>query len=79
MNTMLLKVSDTLAAELAEAANRRGISKSELVREAIRTVLREDESARTGSDLSRVADLVGAFPGPSDLSVNRKYLEGLGE
>ena len=79
MNTMSLKVSDTLAAELAEAANRRGISKSELVREAIRTVLREDESARAGSGLSRVADLVGAFPGPSDLSVNRKYLEGLGE
>ena len=79
MNTMSLKVSDSLAAELAEAANRRGVSKSELVREAIRTFLRKDESARPGSSLYRVADLVGAFPGPSDLSVNRKYLEGLGE
>ena len=78
MNVISLKVPDVLAAELAAAASRRGMSKSALVREAIHTFLREDEGVRSGSALSRVADLVGAFPGPSDLSVNKEYLEGLG-
>lgn len=79
MNTISLKVPDTLAAELAAAANRRQVSKSELIREAIRAFLRGDQAFPAGAALSRMADLVGAFPGPSDLSVNKKHLEGLGE
>ena len=79
MNTISLKVSDALAAELATAASRRGVSKSELVRAAIRALLREDEGIRRGSSLSPVSHLVGAFSGPADLSVNKQYLEGLGE
>ena len=79
MNTISLKVPDTLASELAAAANRRHVSKSELIREAIRVFLQGEQAAPAGGALSRITDLVGAFPGPSDLSVNKKYLEGLGE
>lgn len=79
MNVISLKVPDVLAAELAAAANRRGMTKSALVREAIQAFLREGESVQSGSALSRVADLVGAFPGPPDLSANKEYLKGMGE
>ena len=79
MNIMSLKISDALAVRLAEAASQRGMSKSALVREAIRAFLRADETAGSGPILSPVADLVGAFPGPADLSVNKRYLEGMGE
>ena len=79
MNTISLKVPDALASELAAAANRRQVSKSELIREAIRVFLQGEQPAPARGSLSQMTDLVGAFPGPSDLSVNRKYLEGLGE
>lgn len=78
MNMVSLKVSDTLAAELTTAASRRGMSKSALIREAIQAYLQGEEAVPSGSALSRVTDLVGAFSGPSDLSVNKKYLDGLG-
>ncbi|MCY4182637.1 MAG: ribbon-helix-helix protein, CopG family [Gammaproteobacteria bacterium] len=71
---------ETLSAELAAAARRRGISKSALVREAIQSFLLADEAAGGREPgLTRIADLVGAFTGPADLSVNDKYLEGFGE
>lgn len=79
MNVISLKVPDVLAAELAAAANHRGMTKSALVREAIQAFLREGDSVQSDSALSRVADLVGAFPGPPDLSVNKEYLKGMGE
>jgi len=80
MNTVSLKMPEFLSAELAAAARRRGISKSALVREAIQSFLLADEGAvAQESALARVADLVGAFHGPVDLSVNEKYLDGFGE
>ncbi len=79
MNTISFKVPDALASELAAAANRRQMSKSELVREAIRVFLQGEQASPARGGLSGLNDLVGAFPGPSDLSVNKKYLEGLGE
>ncbi len=80
MGTISLKIPETLVAELAAAASRRGVSKSVLVREAIRSfLLAEEASARPESALSQVADLVGAFSGPADLSVARKHMDGFGE
>ena len=80
MNTISLKMPEPLALELSAAASRRGISKSALVREAIQTFLLADEATRRQeSALTRVADLVGAFSGPADLSTNKDHLEGFGE
>ncbi len=80
MSTISLKVPDTLEAELCAAASRRGVSKSALVREAIQSYLLTAEKAeRPESALSQVADLVGAFPGPADLSVGKNHLDGFGE
>ena len=74
-----LKIPEPLAAEVAAAAHRGGVSKSALIREAIEAFLHRDEAFRPRSALSLVADLVGACEGPEDLSVNRKYMEGFGE
>ena len=74
-----LKMPEPLAAEVAAVAQRRGVSKSALIREAIETFLNGDEAHHPRSALDLVADLVGACEGPEDLSVNKKYMEGFGE
>ena len=76
--TTSLKVPEPLAAEIAAVARRRGISKSALIREAVRTFL-STEQAEPRSALDRTHDLVGAFEGPEDLSTNPEYVKGFGE
>ena len=78
MITTSLKVPEPLAAEIAAVARRRGISKSALIREAVRTFL-STEQAEPRSALDRMHDLVGAFEGPEDLSTNPEYMKGFGE
>ena len=73
-----MKMPDPLAAELAAAARRTGMSKSALIREALTAYLERSETERPGSALTRVADLDGIICGPEDLSVNQDYLEEFG-
>ena len=78
MSTVSLKVSDPLAAELAETARRKGVSKSALIRDALEAYLHGSGVLQSGSALSKVADLVGSLSGPEDLSTNKEYLQGFG-
>lgn len=78
MNTVSLKMPDTLAAAITETARQKGVSKSALIREALTEYLGRLETEQPGSALSRVADLLGILSGPEDLSVNKDYLEGFG-
>ncbi|WP_419935136.1 ribbon-helix-helix domain-containing protein [Candidatus Palauibacter sp.] len=78
MRPISLKMPRHLAREVSEAARRRGVSRSALIREALETFLRRERAAPTVSALSRAVDLVGAFPGPDDLSVNPDYMRGFG-
>ena len=78
MNTISLKVPDPLAAELAEMAQRRGVSKSALIREALEAYLQTDGAESAGSALSQVGDLRGILSGPEDLSANKDYLRKFG-
>lgn len=80
MKTVTVKLSSALNARLDRAAKQRGQSKSDLVREALETLLngaRGTRPARSALDLA--GDLVGSIEGPGDLSTNPKYLEGLGK
>lgn len=70
MNTISLKVPDSLAAELAEAAQQQGVSKSALIRDALEAYLQTHGPARSRSALAQVADLRGILSGPEDLSSN---------
>ena len=81
-----LKMPEALVDEVTEEAQRRGVSRSALIREAVtehlngRTALGEHNvRPRPGSALSLVAHLVGRWDGPPDLSTNPKYMEGFGE
>jgi hypothetical protein len=80
MKTISLKVTDQLLRQLEREARQRGQSKSDVVRMALEHFL---NGARSGprplSALDLAGDVVGCAEGPSDLSTNRKYLEGFGQ
>jgi Arc/MetJ-type ribon-helix-helix transcriptional regulator len=83
MAVISLKLSEALDAQLTEHAQRRRLSKSELVRRALTVFLQDSEgleaqAAPSAADL--VADLVGCCEGgPVDLSSNPAHLAGFGE
>ena len=79
MTTVSLKMSETLAIRLEDAARQRGISKSVLIRSALEVYLESDDIEKPGSALSQVADLTGVLSGPEDLSSNKDYLENFGQ
>lgn len=78
MKPISLKMPGHLAREVSEAARRRGVSRSALIREALEVFLRRERSAPPVSALSRAVDLAGAFAGSEDLSENPDYMRGFG-
>ena len=78
MKPISLKMPRHLAREVSEAARRRGVSRSALIREVLEVFLRTERSAPSDSALSRAVDLAGAFSGPRDLSANPDYMRGFG-
>ncbi len=78
MKTISLKLPETLDADLAALAQDQGVSKSELMRQALAELLRQGRPATRGSALALVEDLVGCVDGPEDLASNPVYLADLG-
>lgn len=79
MKIITVKLPSNLHARLGRTAKQRGQTKSDIVREALETLLKRPDAARPGrSALELAGDLVGCIEGPGDLSTNPKYLEGLG-
>ena len=83
MAVISLKLSEALDAQLTEQAQRRRLSKSELVRRALTAFLHspeqgvEDAAQPSAADL--LADLVGCCEGgPADLSTNPAFLAEFG-
>jgi hypothetical protein len=83
MALISLKLPDALDAELAAQARLRRLSKSELMRRALKAYLQAADSTEAQpapSAFNRVADLVGCCEGGSpDLSSNSAHLAGFGE
>lgn len=77
MTTISLKVPEALDFRLAQIAEKRGSSKSELIRSALERMVAE-KSVRKGSCLSLASDLIGSVDGPADLSCNKKHMKGFG-
>lgn len=80
MNTLTIKIPAQLDAEIIEASTQDHLSKSELVRRALNTYLRQRKSAAPFvSALDRAGDLVGCFEGgPDDLASNPDHLADFG-
>jgi hypothetical protein len=80
MKTISLKVPETLDEELGRRATSRGVSKSDLVREAVAAYLVDDTPPPATGFLSAAGDLVGCIDGgPKDLSYNPEHLAGYGK
>ena len=79
MKTISVKVPEELEAKLAAVAARRGESKSTLIRTAIEQLIASEKDITPNSCLDLSRDLVGCVDGPTDLSYNKKRLEGYGK
>jgi len=83
MAVISLKLAEALDAQLTAQAQRRRLSKSELVRRALSAFLQSSEQGGDGlqpqSAADLLADLVGCCEdGPADLSSNPAYLSDFG-
>ncbi len=81
MNTLTVKIPESLEHELVVLTQREHLSKSEVVRRALALYMRHEPKATAPfvSALERAGDLVGCFTGgPDDLSCNPEHMEGYG-
>ena len=79
MKVTSLKLPDELRNRVIDYAETRGITPSELIREAIQEYLATKRHIKRGSFLDTASDVIGSLDGPSDLSFNKKYRKGYGQ
>jgi predicted transcriptional regulator len=77
MTTISLKIPAALERRLAHVAERKGTSRSAVIRDALEGFI-ERNTSRSGSCLAKAAELIGCVEGPADLSHNKKRLERFG-
>jgi predicted DNA-binding protein len=78
VKTISLKVPQATDRELTRRAASRGVSKSDLVREAVAEYLVEGADPAPGSFLAAAADLVGCVEAAENLSCEPAHLAGFG-
>ena len=79
MRTISLKLNETLDEKLIEIAQKQGISKSRVIRNAVIAYLKANNDFSSESCFSLANDLLGSIDGPSDLSFNKKHMEDFGK
>jgi len=78
MKTLSPRLTPALGRELEALAQRRCVSKSSLVREALARYLAASPQVSKASFLERAANLAGCIEGPSDVSVSGEHLRSYG-
>lgn len=79
MRTISLKLNETLDEKLIKIAQKQGISKSRVIRNAVIAYLKVNNDFSSESCFSLAHDLLGSIDGPSDLSFNKKHMEDFGK
>jgi len=79
MKTLTVKIPDELDLTLQAVAEKRGESKSVVVRTALEDFVSSSEAITPHSCLELAKDLVGTIKGPEDLSHNKRHLKGYGQ
>ena len=80
MRVLSVKVPELLDRKLAAWVKRRGVAKSDVVREALEQYLGNTESTSQGSVLDLAGALVGCVKGaPKDLSSNPRHMADFGK
>ena len=75
MPTVTLKLQPDEYLLLEQEARRRGITKSAIMRDALKHAVRRDSQC---SIADQMRDLIGSAEGPADFASNPKYLQGYG-
>jgi len=80
MNTLSIKIPESLEAQLSQLSQQSHVSKSELVRRALLAFIAQGKNTMpVVSALDQAGDLVGCFSGgPKDLSSNPAYMQDFG-
>lgn len=78
MQAISLRLPDPLFFDLMSHVKATAQTQTELIREAISDYLKRKAPVRKRSAADLAAKFAGTHDGPSDLSTNPKYLEGLG-
>ena len=80
MRPISIKLPKHLEALLDELARTRGLSRSAVVREALKAYAASSAAGPiVGSVTESAGELVGALDGPRDLSTASKHMRGFGE
>jgi predicted transcriptional regulator len=78
MTTITVKLSPETAAKLNAVAARKGVTKSQYIREALEAALKKEKTKPSLYDLMK--DGLGCFDsGITDKSTNPKYMKGYGK
>jgi predicted transcriptional regulator len=79
MDTLTLKISSAIKEKLKTYSKRKGLSRSEIVRNALLDYFERDDFDKEGTFYDLAQDLAGSINTNSDLSTNKKYLTGYGQ
>ena len=78
MKTITCKLPEKLDAQLEAAAQEEGISKSQVVRNALEDRISRKRGKKSPRAYDLVKNLSGSVKGPADLLTNPKYMENFG-
>jgi predicted transcriptional regulator len=79
MDTLTLKIPDVIKEKLKTYSRLKGLSRSEIVRNALLDYFDRDDLEKQGTFYDLAKDLAGSVKGSSDLSTNKEYLSGYGQ
>lgn len=79
MEILTLKISKVIKEKLKIRAERQGLSRSEIVRNALVEYFEKDAPDHQGSFYDLAKDLAGSVESAPDLSTNKVHLSGYGQ
>ena len=79
MVTLTLKISEGIKEKLKTYSRKKGLSKSEIVRNALIDYFERDDLEKQGTFYDLAQDLAGSVKSASDLSTNKEHLSGYGQ
>lgn len=80
MERINVRVAPRLKQQLESEAREKGVSPSEIVRQALEEHVRRHKPGESCYDIAKRLGIIGVFKcGPSDLTTNPAHMEGFGE
>ena len=79
MDTLTLKIPGVIKEKLRTYSKRKGLSRSEIVRNALLDYFDRDDLEKQGTFYDLAQDIAGSVKSTSDISTNEEYLSGYGQ